>query len=286
MLLDHRQHYLVPVRNGLTTLVSPLQYLVDAPIKLWNTLDTNLSSRQRLVTENASLHAQQLLLQAKLQKLTALQDENNQLRALLKSKPRLNTEHIAVAQLLAVATDPLVSEVVLDMGQQDNVFVGQPVLDADGIMGQVIQTGPFTSRVLLITDLRSAISVQDSRSGVRGIVEGRGTMLPLALVNIPFTVDIQVGDELVSSGLDDRFPAGYPVGKVQRILHPTGEQFATIEVTPSAHLNRSQQALLVWPVQKPAVDVPPSSTPTNSNSHAKTRNKKMNTSPPKTGRVP
>ena len=224
MVLDHREHYLTPLRVGLNALVAPVQYLVDAPIKVVETLSSNFSAREALIAENTFLRAQQLLLQAKLQKLIALERDNNELRALLKSSPKVQGERIAVAQLLAVSTDPLTSELVIDKGLHAQIYEGQPVVDATGIVGQVMQVGAFTSRVLLITDIRSAVPVQDARSGVRGIIVGRGNLAKLALTHIAETVDVKVGDVLVSSGLGGHYPEGYPVGVVSLVSHNSGGQ--------------------------------------------------------------
>lgn len=277
MVLDRRTHYLTPIRNTLSAIVAPIQYGVSAPIKWVETLNTSFSSRQALLAENSALRAQQLLLQAKLQTLIALESENSQLRALLASSPRMGNTHAIIARLLAVNTEPLISEIVLDKGQQDGVYVGQPVLDAEGIMGQVVQVGPLTSRVLLITDLRSAIPVQDSRNGVRGIVVGRGNLVRLALTDVPTTVDVKTGDALVSSGLDGRYPAGYPVGTVSHAHIDPNAQFTAIEVTPSAQLDRNQYVLLIWPPKVPVVDAPKSQPDSKPLDKIKVKKQKGNT---------
>jgi len=256
--VDYHKNYFASTRNVLATLIAPLQYLVDKPIQLIDTLTTHLTLHETLVAENARLHTQQILLQIKLQQLIALQKENDQLRALLAAPLRTKNERVAIARLLAIANEPLASEIVLDKGQSDNVYAGQPVVDAKGIVGQVIQVGHFTSRVLLITDLRSAVPVQDVRNGVRGIIVGRGNLVKLALTNIPVTVDVKIGDLLVSSGLGGHYPEGYPVGVITQIHYDPGEQFITIEVTPSAELDRNQQVVLIWPPATPTIDVVPS----------------------------
>lgn len=246
MVLDHREHYLKPIRVGLNAIVAPVQYIVDTPIKFITAFSSNLSSREALVAENTSLRGQQLLLQAKLQKLLALESENSELRELLKSSPKAQNERIAVARLLAVSTDPLASELIIDKGLHSQVYEGQPLLDATGIMGQVIQVGPYTSRALLITDLRSAVPVQDTRNGVRGLIVGRGNLSKLALTNIPETVDVKVGDVLVTSGLGGRYPEGYPVGVISLVDHNAGGQFTKIDVIPSAQIDRRRNVLLIW----------------------------------------
>jgi len=247
MVLDHHQHYLASARNLLTAIVVPVQYAVNKPIQIVKEISTDLAGHQKLLAENAALRTQILLLQAQLQKLLALENENNQLRALLASASQMHKQRLVVAQLLDVDTDTLISEVVLDKGKRDGVFIGQPVLDAYGVMGQVIQVGPLTSRVLLLTDLRSALPVQDARNGSRGIIVGRGKLANLALTDTASSADIQPGDVLVSSGLGGRYPAGYPVGEVKSVQRKSSDQFMQIEVVPKAQLNRSQQVLLIWP---------------------------------------
>src|SRR5262249_30056895 len=137
--------------------------------------------------------------------------ENAQLRELLKSTPQVEGR-VSVAQLLAVDLDPNLQQVIVDKGANQGIFIGQPVLDAFGVMGQVVHADPITSRVMLITDRKSAIPVQDARNSIRAIAMGMGGVGKLALINVPETSDIQVGDLFVCSGLDMRYPVGYPVG--------------------------------------------------------------------------
>jgi rod shape-determining protein MreC len=246
MIADYHQFRIQPVRSAVSILVAPIQYTVNWPVQLFDWLHSSISTHQELLAENARLSAQQILLQAQLQKLLAVENENAELHALLKSSPRLGNARLQSAQLLAVDSDPALQQVVVDKGSRQGVFVGQPVLDATGVLGQVVQVGPFTSHIMLITDLRSAVPIQDSRNGVRAIAMGSGAMGYLTLAHIPDTTDIKTGDVLVTSGLDDRYPAGYPVGTVKTIVNSSGEHFATITVEPTAKLDRSTQILLVW----------------------------------------
>src|SRR5262249_27030613 len=154
---------------------------------------------------------------------------------------------LLVGQILDAALDPLNQEMVLDKGTDDGIFVGQPVLDAYGVMGQVIDTTAKTSRVLLISDGRSALPVQNNRNGMRAIVAGTGYANSLSLLHMPNTADVKVGDYLVTSGLGGRFPFGYPVGQIISIKKTSAERFALIEVRPAAHLDRSRMVVLVWP---------------------------------------
>ena len=245
MVADRRVAALNQVHSLLSAPLAPLQYLVSWPIKLIDSLGNTISSHDALVRENIDLKANQLLLRGQVQRLLAIESENNQLRALMSSSAQVQGK-VLIAQLLAVDSDPFIHQVVLDKGSNDNVFVGQPVLDATGVMGQVIQVGPFTSRVLLINDAQSGIPVQVARNGVRAIAMGDSYSGKLRLVNLPQTVDIQVGDILVTSGLSEHYPEGYPVGRVQFLLKDPGLQFATILLEPSAHLDSSREVLLVW----------------------------------------
>lgn len=225
--------------------MAPLQYMVDAPLQLFHNVNSNLVTRQKIQSETTVLRTQQIFLHAQLQRFAALESENRQLNQLLAATEHLKKQHFRLARLLLVNADPLLNEVIVDKGQSDGVKVGQPVLDANGVMGQVISVDFFNSRVLLLTDFRSAIPVQDVRSEARGILVGRGRLAKLLLKDIPGTVDIKVNDLLVTSGLGGRYPAGYPIGVVSVINTNVATQFASIQVDPSAQLNRNRPVLLI-----------------------------------------
>jgi rod shape-determining protein MreC len=244
IFLDYR-HYLPTLRRTLNDFVAPLQYFVDKPIAWADDLKNDLATQAMLRTENARLATHQLLLEAKLQQFAALESENHQLNQLLASSSSLKKQHLQVARLLSVNADPLLNEVILDKGQADSVCVGQPVIDADGVLGQVISVDKWTSRILLLTDFRSAIPVQDVRSEVRGILVGHGRLAKLILKDIPGTLDIRVNDLLVTSGLGGHYPPGYPVGVVSSVNSNVAAPFALIEVDPSAQLNRNRPVLLI-----------------------------------------
>lgn len=245
MAFDHRHTQFKQVRSALLTVVSPLQIAMDWPIQWVSWVRANVSSQQSLLEENADLRAESLYLRARLQRILTLQDENKNLRALLQSASPIG-EYFSVAKLLAVSIEPYLAQLVLDKGNNHKVYVGQPVLDAKGVMGQVVHVGPLTSRVMLITDVHSAIPVQIARTGMRGIVIGNGPRNDLQLIDIPDTSDIQDGDLLLTSGLGLRYPAGYPVGTISKVANPVGNSFMMIKVRPTAGLNKSRQVLLVW----------------------------------------
>jgi rod shape-determining protein MreC len=221
----------------------------DYPTRTANTFREVLSSRGSLQSKIFGLEQEQLLLKAKTEKMAALTAENDRLRNLLGSAAKLQ-DYVLVAELIGVDPDPNRHEVTIDKGSSQSVFVGQPVLDAEGLMGQVVAVGPFTSRVLLISDQSHSVPVQVVRSNLRLIAQGSGVSGQLDLTHVQETADIIVGDLLVSSGLGDRFPVGYPVGIVKLVQHDPGKPFAIATATPSAQLDRSRHVLLVFSEKK------------------------------------
>ena len=229
-----------------SSVAYPFEWTVDAPVRLARWLNVSVTSQQQLIDENAKLKANALLLQSRLQRLVALQKENEQLRLLLQSSLQVSGR-VEVARLLAVDLNPNLLQVIVDKGSKDNVYLGQPVLDAYGVMGQVVNTGQLTSKILLITDPRSAVPVKSVRNGVRAIAQGRGLSGQLELIHLPMSGDIEVGDKFVTSGLGLRYPMGYPVGQVVSVTKGPMQTYQQVVLTPLAHLDQTQQVLLSWP---------------------------------------
>lgn len=246
MTLDHRQHHLEGIRAGLSVVVYPLQYLIDLPFAVGGWMSENLAARTILLDENSELHAKQLELQFKLQKFEALESENQRLRSLLQSSSR-KWERVLIAELLQVDFDPFRHLVLLNKGKNDDVFEGHPLLDAYGVLGQVVHVSPLSSSAILITDPSHAVPVQVNRNGLRSLAVGTGEEGILDIPHLPNNADIKVGDLLVTSGLGLRFPPGYPVATVSHITKDPTEPFATVSATPLAHLKRTREVLLVWP---------------------------------------
>ncbi|MNZ34856.1 Cell shape-determining protein MreC [compost metagenome] len=167
------------------------------------------------------------------------------LRELLNSSALVN-EKVEVAELIGVDPNPFTHRILINKGERDGVFLGQPVLDARGLMGQVVELMPYTSRVLLLTDTTHSIPVQVNRNGLRAIASGTGNPERLELRHVADTADIKEGDLLVSSGMGQRFPAGYPVATVNEVIHDSGQPFAIVRAIPTAALNRSRYMLLVF----------------------------------------
>ena len=233
------------IRSVLTLPAAPLQYLVHAPTKLIDIISERVRSHQSLAVENAQLKEEQLLLHSRLQRLTAIESENNYLKTLLQSAQKVKGKTL-IAELLAVSTEPFTHQVTLDKGRRDGVYDGQPVFDASGVMGQVISAGPVTSRVLLINDARSGVAVQNVRSGIRAVVAGDNYTGMLRLMFVPKTADVRIDDLFLTSGVGDHYQEGYPVGKVVSVVKDPAHQFAEIFLKPSARLETSRQVLLIW----------------------------------------
>ncbi len=244
MTLDHREHLVEPAREAVSGAVYPVRFLVDAPFSLADQLSERLATRSQLVEENQALRRQNLVYQQRLQRMAALKRENERLRELLGSSERLDTE-VVIAELMRVELDPHTDLVEIDRGSEEGVFPGQPVLDANGIMGQVDTVGPLSASVRLLSDPSHAIPVEVNRNGLRTVALGTGAPQRLELANVPANADIRDGDLLIASGLGGTFPRGYPVAKVASVEADAGEPFAQVTAEPVADLHRSRKLMLV-----------------------------------------
>ena len=245
MVVDARFTLLKPVRSQMSLVLMQTYWVTDLPQRLVQGVASQFGSRTELVAENEKLKTENLLLQGRMQKLAALTEQNVRLREVLNSSA-LENEKVEVAELIGMDPNPFTHRIIINKGERDGVVLGQPVLDARGLMGQVVELMPNTSRVLLLTDTTHSIPVQVNRNGLRAIASGTGNPERLELRHVADTADIKVGDLLVSSGLGQRFPAGYPVATVKEVIHDSGQPFAIVRAVPTAALNRSRYLLLVF----------------------------------------
>jgi rod shape-determining protein MreC len=242
---DQRYNMLQEVEAKLSVIATPFFWVAVIPSKISDWSDRNFRSRTTLIDDNERLSADVLLLKAQVQRQASLEAENMRLRELLNSSAILS-DSVLVAEMIGVSPNPLHQQIIINKGEKEGLYVGQPVIDALGLMGQVIEVGPWQSRVLLITDASHAIPVQVNRNGVRSVAEGVGLFHELILQHVAATTDIKVGDLLVSSGLGRRFPVGYPVATVTEVTIDPGQPFATVKARPRAALDRSRHVLLVF----------------------------------------
>jgi rod shape-determining protein MreC len=245
MILDQREQHLDRIRQGLSVLVYPVRLLVDLPFSGWASARTNLASRETIVAENEELKRERLNAEFRLQRLAALEMENARLRELLDSQARVGSRAL-IAEILAVDLDPYRQRFDLNRGLVDGVYVGQALIDAKGIVGQVVRVGPLTAEAVLITDADHALPVSVNRTGLRTIAVGTGDSGRLRLPYLTNNQDVEVGDLLVSSGLGGVFPAGYPVGRISEVRVRPDQAFAEVIAEPAAALDRDREVLLVW----------------------------------------
>jgi rod shape-determining protein MreC len=233
-------------RQALSSILSPLQYLANLPGQMMDWSSSAIATQDMLQTQNTELLRQQLLISERLQRFEHLRQENERLRALLGSPVQLAVKKV-VAEVMEVASDPFRHYVVLNRGIQDGVYKGQPVVDALGVVGQVVQVSELTSRVLMVSDPTHGIPVRVTRNDVRAVANGTGDIDLIELRHVAKSTDIIPGDLLVSSGLGNRFPEGYPVARVMTVSRDDGQSYAVITAQPLAALDRIRYVLLIWP---------------------------------------
>lgn len=246
MFADLRFTRMEPVRAAMTTVVAPIQWLVSLPSDLLSWGNLTLSDQQALLDENQRLRQRILLLSHRGQRVSSLREENHELRRLLQASRPDDIPSIS-AELLSLDNDPFSHRMVLDQGFRQGAYVGQPVIDAFGLVGQVTAVSMFSSRVLLVGDANHALPIQVNRNGLRFIAQGTGNNDLLEVLHVPDTADLREGDLLTTSGLGGRFPPGYPVARVVEIVHDPGEPFAKVSAVPQARLDRSRHFLLLFP---------------------------------------
>ncbi|MCW0505402.1 rod shape-determining protein MreC [Aeromonas piscicola] len=252
IVADSRFGVFTHVRVYLSSLVSPLQYMANAPGIMLDTMSTQVQTRAGLIEQTKQQEQQLFTLRSRLLKMDHLEHENQRLRELLGSPVHKESRKM-VAELLSVDSDPFSHQVLINKGALDGVYNGQPVINDQGVIGQVLHVGSTTSRVLLITDSSHGIPVRVLRNDLRAIASGSGELDKLELRNLPRNTDVQVGDLLVTSGLGGRFPEGYPVATVTRSDYVEGKPFAQVEAKPLVALDRLRYLLLLWTDKKPDV---------------------------------
>lgn len=245
LMTEYRSERLLPLRSALSVLTDSLKYTVDLPISTYHEIADLFTRYETLKAENVKLHQEQLVNNVQLLKFEALEKENIRLRALLENSFKLG-EQVLIAELLSINLASYEHIMVVNKGSRFGVHQHQPVLDENGVVGQVFRALPFTSEIMLITDPNHAIPVQVNRNGLLTIAVGSGIPNQLSLPYLPNNADIQAGDLLITSGLGGVFPAGYPVAVVDEFPQTSNKSITHITATPKAMLDRNRELLIVW----------------------------------------
>lgn len=246
MVLDHNNEHLITVRRIMSAAVHPIRLIIDAPFSLGHWIGDSAATHDELMDENRLLKKQNLIQNARLQRYVALEAENTRLRTLFDSTAKVSGR-VLIGEILSIDMNPFRHRITINKGSNDGLYVGQALIDADGIIGQVLRDQFFSAEALLITDIDHAIPVEIVRNRLRTIAVGTGNLERLSLPFLPRNADVVDGDVLVTSGLGGTFPPGYPVGKINEIAGASGEPFLTVSARPAAGLNRIREVLLIWP---------------------------------------
>lgn len=251
MVVDNHGHWLEKARSKASLLIEPIYRVAALPSDVARSVGTAVTSQQHLIDENRDLRQSLLLAQVRLNRLNTLSDQNRRLQGLLEAQKRLGMS-VQLARLVDIDLDPSRRRIVIDAGSNQGASVGQPVIDAFGLLGQLVEVLPNTSVAMLVTDPSHAVPVTIERTGLRTIAVGNkqsGDLLELS--NIPTSADVQVGDKLITSGLGGRFPAGFPVGEIREVSNDRTGMFASALAQPAAHIHRSSEVLLLHDLPQP-----------------------------------
>jgi len=244
MVLDHRNGWLHRARYATAAAIVPIYKIAAAPADWVHQASTAFAQRGKLIDENRQLREALLLAEARLNRMDAVTHQNERLKQLLDTQQLLGM-HAQLARLIDVQLGPTRDRVMLNVGADEGVHVGQAVIDSHGVMGQIVEILPHASVAMLVIDPDHAVPVTISRTGLRGIAHGTGDTSQLVVPNLPLSSDVKAGDRLVTSGLGGRFPAGFPVGTVSQLKRDASGMFMEALVKPAAELQRSGEVLLL-----------------------------------------
>jgi rod shape-determining protein MreC len=260
IIVDKRYQQLVQIRRWLSWAAYPVQVAVASPFEGWHWFRESVTTRDTLRADNERLEAALRVADFKLQRYEALEAEAQRLRALRENTADV-ADHFLIGDIMDVDLDAFRERVLVNLGANKGVFIGQAVLDSGGVFGQVARVEQFTSEVILLSDPAHAIPVQINRNGLRTVAVGTGNTDRLKLPYLPTSADVVVGDLLVTSGLGGGFPTGYPVGTVSAVRRDPAQSLAEVDVRPAAALDRSRELMFVW--LKPNATLPPASAGTS-----------------------
>lgn len=259
MVLDHRNGWIWRLRYATSVLVEPVYRLASLPASGMRTLSVAFADRKLLTEQNQRLREDLLLANAKLNRMAAVAEQNERLKQLLDTQHSLDL-NVQLARVIDVDLGTYRHRMLVNVGSHDGVKAGQVVIDAHGVMGQVVEVMPRTSLVMLVTDPDHAIPVVVERTGLRTVAYGTRDGDLLSLPNISMAADVHPGDKLLTSGLGGRFPPGFPVGEIRSVEPAASGMFLEGRARPAADLDRSDNVLLLHDLAEP-VGPPEPATP-------------------------
>jgi rod shape-determining protein MreC len=244
MVLDARYHAADAVRSALSLLVYPAQQLALAPVRLADEAGGFFTTQRRLQSENDELRRHLVQSEARAQRGASLELELAELRR-VSTLPARQQSPLLIAEVLHGGRNPYAAKLVIDRGLGAGIHPGQPVIDADGVVGQVTSASPLGAEVTLVTEQNQQVPVRVLRNGLRALAGGDGVSGTISLPFLPGGADIQTGDVLVTSGIDGVYPEGIPVATVTRIERSANRVFARITCTPLAGVARDRYVLVL-----------------------------------------
>jgi rod shape-determining protein MreC len=257
MLIDYRYKTIDVIREYVNSVLRPLEYVMQLPRNLFNASDTYLTTRATLLNDNATLQQRQIDLSLLANQSELLRVENQHLRQLLSLQKELAYKTIPV-EILYNPTNPISQRIVIDRGAADGLKLGNPIASDSGILGQVVRLYDRSAEVSLLEDRDFAVPVQVARNGLRAAVFGTGRANLLELRYLPVASDLEVGDILLTSGIDGSYPPGFAVAMITRIERNVDKNTANVFCTPIAGINKNRQALAL--LYDPQWDAKPSNT--------------------------
>jgi rod shape-determining protein MreC len=259
MVLDHRNGWLWRLRYATSIVIEPVYRLASLPADGLHALGVAFADRRMLTEDNQRLREDLLLANAKLNRMAAVAEQNERLKELLDTQRSLEL-HVQLARVIGVDMGAYRHRIMINLGARDGIKAGQPVIDAHGVVGQIVDVLPTSASVMLVTDPDHALPVVIQRTGLRTVAYGSHNGEQLTLPNVPMAADVHVGDKLLTSGLGGRFPQGFPVGDVSNVGPAASGMFLEAHAQPSADLDRSDEVLVLHDLAEPA-GPPPLPTP-------------------------
>ena len=246
LFFDKDLSYGNKVRDNLSYLIEPVYNLANYPSQISESMKTFFKTKNDLINENNNLKKKIQIQSGIIQKLPSLTEENKRLKKLLDSSTSVSSAKILLVELIRVNLNPFSNKVIINQGREKNLYIGQPVIDSTGILGQISEINETFSVVTLITDPGHALLGVNTRTNKRIVISGTGDNRKLKAKYIALNEDVIEGDSLITSGLDNVFPEGYLIGKISKIKKNINQDFLDVIVVPSSALSSNREVMVLW----------------------------------------